>query len=156
MSALYLWKLALLALAVVVNWRKENTAVRLAASVTITLGSVVIAIADAAVGNGYVALGWVLNAMLYAYGSASEYWKLFHDAADQESKWAWREWREREYEKKRQRELPVLQLFSGEIPAEEHEPKGTLIAEQQLPRDWLSVEGIGFSVATKPNKGTIH
>jgi hypothetical protein len=102
-STLYLCKLVLLALVVVVNWRKENTAVRLAASVTITLGSVVVAIADAGVIGGFWALGWVLNAMLYAYGSALEYWKLFHEAADQESKWAWREWREEQYEIEREK-----------------------------------------------------
>lgn len=137
------------------NWGDGSSVVKLLSNVTISVMSIGFAIADSANGDG-APIGWLLCAMLYAYSSGDQYWKLFHDAADQESKWAWREWREREYEKKRQRELPVLQLFSGEIPAEGHEPKGTLIAEQQLPRDWLSVEGIGFSVATKPNKGTIH
>jgi hypothetical protein len=92
-KTLALCKHAVMALVFLIYWRKPNAAVRLAANVTVALSSVALAIADAAVfGDGW-ALGWIFNALLYAYSSAGAYWEVFHEEADQESKLAWREWR---------------------------------------------------------------
>lgn len=38
----------------------------------------------------------MVMAVMFAMTAASEYWRLFHEAADQASKWAWREWRTKE------------------------------------------------------------
>jgi nicotinamide mononucleotide (NMN) deamidase PncC len=76
------------------------------ANATVALAAIGFAIAEGAI-DGYP-VGWLFVALIYAYSSADQYWKLVHEEADQESKWAWRRWQEAEYERRRAESMFVL------------------------------------------------
>lgn len=94
-------KMLVFALVIPANWKNETSVLKLASNVVIAIAAVGFAIYDAALADG-APVGWIVSAILYAYSSGDQYWKLFHADADQESKWAWRRWQEAEYEKKRE------------------------------------------------------
>ncbi len=84
---------------------------RLASNVFIAASCIVFAIQT----GSFEGTVWVLNAVLFAALSGDSYWKVFHAEADQESKWAWREWQNEQYEKQRERYRRLLTNLEGRL-----------------------------------------
>lgn len=100
MTTLTMLEFSVWALVIPANLGNQPTWWKLITNAMVALAAIGFAIAEGAI-DGYP-VGWLFVALMYAYSSGDHYWKIFHEEADIESKWAWRRWQEAEYEKKRE------------------------------------------------------